>query len=391
VTANSPSPPSAIVYRPEYKSYDFGPQHPLRPERLGAGLSLLEALGLWNPAAETIDADAATTEELALIHDDAYIRAVKEAGTGWFPGSELRRYGLGIPDNPAFPGMHEAAALVAGGTADAVRRIMRGQLLHAFAPAGGLHHAFPARAAGFCIYNDPALAAAIATREFGARVLYVDFDCHHGDGVQEIFYRDPSVLTVSFHESGEFLFPGTGSVVERGAEAGRGYAVNVPVMPYTDDRSWHDTIHAVLPPVAERFQPDLIISAHGADTHIWDPLTHLALTTASFAAQAQLVHDLARTHTNNRWLAVGSGGYDWRRVVPRSWAILWAEMTGRPLPADLPPTWCTEWDTEPLEPLPRTIHDGPDIAGALPARAESAEANRTIVAEVRRLHALDRG
>jgi acetoin utilization protein AcuC len=272
------------------------------------------------------------------------------------PLAELAPFGLTARgDNPPFPDMHDAAASVAGGSISALRAVMRGEIDHAFNPAGGLHHAHRARASGFCIYNDPALAAAVAVHEFGARVLYVDFDCHHGDGVQWIFYTDPRVLTVSFHESGQFLFPSSGGVEEIGEGAGRGYSVNVPMQPFTRDASWQTAIERVLPDLAAHFRPDVIISAHGADTHAFDPLTHLELTTGSFAFQARLTHELAHSLADGRWLAVGSGGYDWRRVVPRSWAILWSEMSGRALPDELPEGWRERWTAQ--EPIPSTFMD----------------------------------
>jgi acetoin utilization protein AcuC len=327
---------AAIVYDPSLLSYDFGLQHPLRPERITASFDLLEEAGLWDRESETLVPPVCPREVLELVHDSAYIRAVEEAGSGLLPREELARYGLLPGDTPAFPGMHEAAARVTGGSVVAMRAIMNGGLIHAFNPAGGLHHALRARGSGFCVYNDPAVAAAVAVEEFEARVLYLDFDCHHGDGVQWLFYDEPRVLTVSFHESGRFLFPGTGNVDEIGEGAGRGFAVNVPFAPFTQNDSWLEAIHTIVPPLAERFRPDVIISAHGADTHEWDPLTHLSLTTAAFFDQAHLVHQLAHQLSEGRWLAVGSGGYDWRRVVPRSWAIMWAEMTGRPLSRHLP-------------------------------------------------------
>ncbi len=347
---------SAISYDDGYLDYDFGPHHPLRPERISAGLSLLEETGILDRDTDFLRHAAATRDELRLVHDDAYVNAIEAAADGWMPSAKLAPFGL-TPhgDNPPFPGMHDAAATVAGGSIAAIRAVMRGELDHAFNAAGGLHHAHRARASGFCIYNDPALAAAVAAREFDARVLYVDFDCHHGDGVQWIFYADPRVLTVSFHESGRFLFPSTGGVEEIGEGAGRGYSVNVPMQPFTQDASWQRAIETVLPDLAERFGPDVIISAHGADTHAFDPLTHLDLTTASFAFQARLTHDLAHRLTGARWLAVGSGGYDWRRVVPRSWAILWSEMSGRALPTELPAVWRARWAGQ--VPMPSTFID----------------------------------
>jgi acetoin utilization protein AcuC len=378
---------ASIVYHPDLVAYDFGPQHPLRPERIPAGLGLLVAAGLWDREQETLTPSLAGREELELIHDPAYVRAVQDAGTGWLPREQLALYGLLPGDTPAFPGMHDAAALVAGGAASAIRAIMTGQRHHVFHPAGGLHHALRNRAAGFCVYNDPALAAAIAQREFGARVLYVDFDCHHGDGVQWLFYDNSEIMTVSFHETGRFLFPGTGDVEEMGIGPGHGFAINVPMAPFTQDRSWLEAVNALLPSVTERFRPDVIISAHGADTHEWDPLTHLSLTTESFTAQAALVHELAHAYAEGRWLAVGSGGYDWRRVVPRSWSIVWAAMSGRELPEKLDASWRARWPDD-QEPIPENFRDAELLSMPAARTAEVEQANRETLRTVLALHRL---
>lgn len=373
----------SLVYHPDLLQYDFGPQHPLRPERIELGLDLLETLGIWVAAQETCIPRAAPNDVLEFIHDSAYIAAVQAGEPGALRASELGRFGLTSSDNPPFPNMHYAASLVAGGAAEAARAVMRRDLDHVFHPAGGLHHAQRRRASGFCIYNDPALAAAVAVEEFGARVAYVDFDCHHGDGVQWLFYDDPSVLTVSFHESGRFLFPGTGGVEERGEGEGRGYTVNLPFIPFTQDASWLHAIQALLPPLIQRFAPDLLLTVHGCDTHAFDQLTHLSLTTESFVVQARLVHELAHAHCDGRWIAFGSGGYDWRRVVPRSWAIVWSEMSGRALPRELPPAWLARWSSDELEPLPRTFRDNPDTVHPM-RREEIESANQETLAEAMR-------
>jgi acetoin utilization protein AcuC len=363
----------SLVYHPDLCQYDFGPQHPLRPERIELGLDLLDALDIWQRGSETCVPIAASDELLSFIHDSDYIAAVREVGNLAGGRSQLARFGLTSSDNPPFPHMHYAASLVAGGAAEATRAVMRRELDHVFHPAGGLHHAHRDRASGFCIYNDPALAAAVAVEEFGARVAYVDFDCHHGDGVQWLFYDDPSVLTVSFHESGRFLFPGTGGIEERGESEGIGYAVNVPFVPFTQDASWLNAAHRLLPPLLEQFDPDLLLTVHGCDTHIWDPLTHLSLTTSAFMDQASLVHELAHRHCDGRWVAFGSGGYDWRRVVPRSWAILWSEMSGRALPNELPQAWVSRWSNDELEPLPRAFRDNPDTVH--PVRSDEIDSS----------------
>lgn len=356
-------PRSAIVAHPDLLLYDFGPYHPLRPERITAGFELLELSGLWDPQTETIAPERAAMDELESVHSAEYIQAVVQAGGAGLPQRERENFGFGSSDNPPFPHMHEVSALVAGGAGKAVREIMNGRLDHVFHPAGGLHHASRSRASGFCIYNDPAFAAAVAAREFDARVMSIDLDCHHGDGVQWIHYDNPDIFTLSFHESGRFLFPGTGEITERGEGSGLGACLNVPFAPFTGDDSWRAALTSVVPAIAHSFQPDIIISNHGCDTHAWDPLTHLSLTTASFQRQVALVHELAHELCDGRWLAVGSGGYDWRRVVPRSWAMLWAEMSERTLPDALPAGWVNRWLAGADVPRPTTFRDTPALSG----------------------------
>jgi len=372
---------SAFAYHPGFLGYDFGPSHPLRPERITVALDLLQATGILDVDSEILSPPEATKEELTLVHDADYVDAVAAANGHMLGHRSLSQFGFSSADNPVFPEMHRASALVTGGSVATIREIMSGRLDHAFNAAGGLHHAQRARASGFCVYNDPAVAAAIAVREFDARVLYLDFDCHHGDGVQWLFYDSPHVMTVSFHESGRYLFPGTGGIDEAGEGAGRGYSLNVPFEPFTQDASWQYALASIVPEVVRRYRPDVIISSHGCDTHRWDPLTHLALTTASFFQQARLVHDLAHEFSAGRWLAVGSGGYDWMRVVPRSWSIVWAEMTNRPLPDQLPDSWLNRWSLLAMDPLPQTYRDGAEVGSPI-ARADEIEQlnRRTITA-----------
>jgi acetoin utilization protein AcuC len=209
------------VFSPGYLRYDFGPDHPMRPERGAALLDLLQDADLLRGAGlRLVEPAPATDAELELVHDREYIAAVKALSAGDRDGRRAEAVGLGEGDTPAFPGIHDAAALLAGGTLTAARAVLRGETAHAFNPGGGMHHAHHDHASGFCVYNDPAIAIAAMVQEHEAKILYLDFDVHHGDGVQAAFYDDPRVLTVSFHETGKYLFPGTGTVLETGTGAG---------------------------------------------------------------------------------------------------------------------------------------------------------------------------
>ena len=346
-----------LVFGPRSLEYDFGASHPLTPRRFGPGIDLLRHLG----AKPGLAPEPATDEELLLSHTVGYIEVVRRfsaAGVGW----QDWEAGIGAGDNPPFPGMHEAGAAVAGGSIGAMEAILRGDVEHAFHPGGGLHHAMPARASGFCIYDDPALAIARARRD-GLRVLYVDLDVHHGDGVEAIHASDPGVLTVSIHESGRYLFPGSGFADEVGEGAAAGSVVNVPLPPNTGDGAWLAAVTSLVPELAAAFRPDIVVSQHGADSHLWDPLADLRNTVTAMGAAARLVHDLAHEHAGGRWLATGGGGYDAYRVVPRTWSLVWLAAAHRDAPAETPKAWRDRWTDEAERfgqaPLPLTFDDPP--------------------------------
>jgi len=325
-----------LVFGPRSTSYDFGPHHPLTPRRFGPGIDLLRTIG----AEPGLAPEPADDRELLAVHDQRYIAAVRRLSadpTGQ-PEAGLAAYG----DDPPFAGMHEAAATVAGGSLRAMEAILRGDVEHAFHPGGGLHHAMRDRASGFCIYNDPALAIA-AARRAGRRVLYIDLDVHHGDGVQAIHYDDPGVLTISIHESGRTLFPGTGFADELGEGAAAGTSVNLPLESQTGEAAWLAGVRGLLPQLAAFFGPDLIVSQHGADSHAWDPLAHLRVTTTAMGEAAKLVDAVAHRHAGGRWLATGGGGYDVYRVVPRTWALTWLAGAHREAPDATDPGWRARW------------------------------------------------
>ena len=371
-----------LVYGPRSNTYDFGPGHPLTPRRFGPGIDLLRSLG----AEPGLAPEPASDDDLRLCHTTRYIDVVKRFSANPFGGDGEAGIGEG-GDDPPFDGMHLAAAAVAGGSLRAMGAILRGDVEHAFHPGGGLHHAMPGRASGFCIYDDPALAIARARRD-GLRVLYVDLDVHHGDGVQAIHWNDPGVLTVSFHESGRYLFPGTGGVGELGEGAAAGTAVNVPLEPGTGEGAWLDAVRALVPELAAVFGPDLIVSQHGADSHAWDPLAHLRVTTTAMGEAARLVDAVAHRYAGGRWLATGGGGYDAYRVVPRAWGLVWLAGVHRPVPMATDQTWRDRWDAEAARygqaPLPETFDDRSNAGLPLDATQLAAEARSRAIADLAR-------
>ncbi|MBA2253666.1 MAG: acetoin utilization protein AcuC [Chloroflexi bacterium] len=362
-----------VVHGDGILGYDFGPAHPLTPRRFGPGISLMRETG----ASHFLEPRLATDEELARLHRPDYVATVRRFASD--PGLPPRM-GIGPGDCPAFRGMHEASALVAGGSIEAMDRILAGTEQHAFQPAGGLHHAMAARASGFCIYNDVALAIARA-RDAGHRVLYVDLDVHHGDGVQSLFWDDPEVLTLSIHETGEALFPGTGSLEETGGPDAPGSAINVPLEPGSGDRSWLHAVETIVPAAAKAFRPTMLVTQHGCDSHAFDPLAHQRVTTTAYARATSLLDELAHRHAEGRWFATGGGGYDVYRVVPRSWSLVWLAQAHREPPAETPVAWRERWADEAAgfgqSPLPATYLDARDLVASDPDQL--FERDRSIV------------
>ncbi|MFE2379671.1 acetoin utilization protein AcuC [Streptomyces sp. NPDC059398] len=300
--------------------YDFGPGHPMDPVRLALTMGLVRAYGL-DRAVDVVAARPAGDSTLRLVHRADYLDAVRAASAD--PAAADVSYGLGTPDDPAFAGMHEVSALIAGQSVGAAEAVWRGDTDHAVNFTGGLHHAMPGAASGFCIYNDAALAVARLLELGAERVAYVDVDVHHGDGVQEAFRDDPRVLTVSLHEHPRTLFPGTGFPTETGEGAGEGSAVNLPLPAGTGDAGWLRAFHAVVPELLADFRPQVLVSQHGADTHFEDPLAHLAVSLDAQRAVQAACHELAHTYADGgRWVALGGGGYAVADVVPRSWTHL---------------------------------------------------------------------
>ncbi|MER5645214.1 acetoin utilization protein AcuC [Streptosporangium sp. NPDC002524] len=342
-----------VVWDDALTSYDFGPGHPLAPVRVELTMALARELGVLDQV-EMGGCAPATDDELALVHERDYIEAVKRVSA---TGRAEVAYGIGTTDNPAFPGVHEASALITGASLAAARAVWSGEAEHAVNVAGGLHHAMAAGASGFCVYNDPGAAIAWLLAQGASRVAYVDVDVHHGDGVQALFYNDPRVLTVSLHESPRTLFPGTGFPEERGAE---GTAVNVALPAGCGDSGWLRAFHAVVPPLLREFAPEILVTQHGCDSHALDPLANLMLSLDGQRAAYAALHRLAHETAGGRWVVTGGGGYELVQVVPRAWTHLIAEVAGHPLDPGTatPEAWRTFVKERTNQTAPLTLTDG---------------------------------
>ena len=367
---------AVFIYSDELLSYRFSENHPFNQFRLKLTLDLLKKIDAISTE-DIITPRRAVDDELLLNHDEAYIEAVKAAGEGKLSTDRAGNFGLGTEDTPIFTGMHEASALLVGGTLTAVDYVMTGKSSHALHLGGGLHHGFRGKASGFCIYNDSAVAIKYMQEKYRARVLYVDTDAHHGDGVQWSFYDDENVCTFSIHETGRYLFPGTGNVNEWGIGKGYGYSFNIPLDAFTEDESFIDAYTTALKEIVHYFKPDVILTQNGADAHYYDPLTHLSVSMATYQAIPKLVHELAHEYCDGKWIAVGGGGYDIWRVVPRAWSLIWMEMTRQThAKGALPSSWLEKWQPYSPIPLPKYWEDPTDMYPPIPRKKEIEEKNQ---------------
>ncbi len=327
---------AAVVLSEELWQIGHGESHPLRPERLERAYQLLNAYQAFDGhESRLLPTRPATRRELLLFHTDEYVDAVQSLSRG-----ERRHipshYNFGPGDNPVFEGMYEIAALKVGAALTATELVASGEVDAAFSPAGGMHHARHNYASGFCIFNDIAVIIHFLLAQ-GLRVAYVDIDVHHGDGVQEAFYDTDKVLTISVHESGFFIFPGTGFVGETGRGIGQGFAVNLPLAPYTDDEVYLWAFEQIVPPLLRWFGADVVVTQLGVDTHFLDPLGHLNLTTQGYAQVVRMIKELAP-----RWVALGGGGYE-PSVMPRAWTLAYGVMSGQEFPDELPPNYARKY------------------------------------------------
>lgn len=348
-----------VVWDDALTRYNFGPEHPLNPLRLALTMRLARSLGVLDrPGVQIVAPELPDDDLLATVHTPDFIAAVRAASDE--PSHVDLSYGLGTEDVPCFAGMHDVSARIVGGTVAAARSVWSGTTMHGVNITGGLHHAMPGAASGFCVYNDVAAGIQAILNAGAERVAYVDVDVHHGDGVQTIFYDDPRVLTISLHESPQTLFPGTGFPTEVGAPGAEGSAVNVALPPGTRDAGWLRAFHAIVPPLLRAWKPQILVSQHGCDSHAEDPLAHLALSVdgqrASYAALHRLAHELC----GGRWLATGGGGYALVDVVPRAWTHLLSIAAEAPIEPEtpVPDSWREFVRTRDYGVGPRRMTDG---------------------------------
>ncbi|UCF30690.1 MAG: acetoin utilization protein AcuC [bacterium] len=327
---------SLLVYSPKYRDYSYGPFHPLRPTRLHLTHVLMEKYGLLNgPAVSVSEPSPADRRDLLRVHAEEYLTALERVNGGRSFHGALR-YGLGHGDNPVFEGVNDWSRLVCGGTLEAVRAVAGGRALASFHTGGGFHHAHRSRAAGFCYLNDAAVAIAEQVEE-GRRVLYLDVDAHHGDGVQEAFYATDRVMTVSIHETGDYLFPGSGYVDEVGEGVGEGFSVNIPLHPGSSDQVFTAGFEAVVPPLLGSFRPDIVVVQLGVDGMGRDPLAHLMYTTASVEFFLKRVKELY----GGPLTVLGGGGYE-MDTVARTWTLAWSILTDQEVTDTLPDEYIEE-------------------------------------------------
>jgi acetoin utilization protein AcuC len=342
-TPATPATTVEIVWDEQLTAYDHGEGHPLRPVRLELTMALSRQIGVLDRPGITFRPPVMASDELlGLVHDPLYVGYVRRVQPDQIVNAAGRHFGFGSADNPIFARMHEASALVSGASMTAAQAVWEGRAQRAVNISGGLHHAMRDHASGFCVYDDPAVAIAWLLAAGAQRVAYVDIDVHHGDGVQSAFYGDPRVLTVSLHESGRTLFPGTGFASEIGSGEGTGYAVNVALPAGTGDAAWLRAFEAVVPPVLAAYQPQILVTQHGCDTHWLDPLAHLNCSVDGQRTVYRRLAELAGSCAGGRWVALGGGGYEVGLVVPRSWTHLLAELTGEQVNGATPADWQQE-------------------------------------------------
>lgn len=373
---------TGYVYSEDLLQYRFSNEHPFNQMRLKLTTELLKDANFLKDEHIVIPR-IATDEELALIHQYDYIQAILHASHGILSEHEAKKYGLNGDDTLQFKHMHRHSARIVGGALNLVDCIMDGTFINGCHLGGGLHHALPGRANGFCIYNDVAITAKYLVEKYHQRVMVIDTDAHHGYGTQWSFYTDNRIMTYSIHETGKFLFPGSGHYTERGEDIGYGYTVNVPLEPYTEDASYLEVFKETVEPLVAAFKPDIILSVHGLDIHYRDPLTHMNCTLNSLYSIPYIIQDLAKRYCNHKVLMFGGGGYNIWRVVPRAWSHVFLSLIGEPIQRGyLPLNWINKWKLYSTVKLPKRWEDRLNDYAYIPRTKEISDKNLRIAKQV---------
>jgi acetoin utilization protein AcuC len=362
-----------IIYSPKYSLYNLGEGHPFSPIRSEMVTDLLTQLGVMKTPVEP---EPVSPEELYSIHDKEYVDAVELASSGE-PVENIDKYGLDTQDNPIVKDMALGARYICGGTKLGAKLLLEGKAKKVLQLGGGLHHAHKNMAAGFCLYNDLALSIKEMTNH-GWHVAYLDLDVHHGDGVQEIFYSDENVMTISLHETGEFLFPGTGWIHELGKGMGKSLKLNLPLQPFTEGDSFMSVIEKAVVPALSWFRPDAIVVQAGADPHYSDPLADLMLTTQDFERIYRRVLELADKYAKGNILITFGGGYS-ITATTRIWTIIYHIVNGLEIPETIPEAWRKKWQKYSKNPIPQFLHDPPNPYDAIPRKPEIERQNNEVI------------
>ncbi|APT92651.1 acetoin dehydrogenase [Corynebacterium phocae] len=360
-----------VVCSEEIYHYSLGDNHPMGPDRVRTSLSLAQHFQVL-PEFDLLDPTPVNEKQLLAVHDPGYVAATRS-------GKPAPEFGIGTTDNPHVPGLEKIAAKITGGTLDAVRAVWEGRAPRAVNLSGGLHHAFRNSMSGFCMYNDAAVAIHWLLANGAKRVAYIDTDAHHGDGVEQLFWDDPRVLTISVHESGMYLFPGTGFPHDIGGPRATGTAVNVALPRETDDFIWLQSLHATVAPLLQKFKPDFIISQHGADPHRADPLADLQVSIDAMAVAYRSIGRWADKFAGGKWVALGGGGYALDSVA-RAWTQVLAAVAGVEIEpsATLPANWAQRTKADPSQ---LTMGDtGVDLSEFNPDRVMAQQPTPALIA-----------
>ncbi|MBI5974259.1 acetoin utilization protein AcuC [Staphylococcus canis] len=373
---------TGYVYSDALLKYRFHNKHPFNQMRLKLTTELLEAEGLLSDA-QIIKPRIASVDEIATIHNYDYIQAIQRAEQNLLTSEEKEKYGLNGEDTHIFSNIHQSAATIVGGGLNLIDAIMSGKFRNGCHLGGGLHHALEGRANGFCVYNDVAINIKYLIEKYNQRVLYIDTDAHHGDGVQWRFYNSDQVLNYSIHETGKFLFPGSGHYTERGTEEGFGYTINLPLEPYTEHDSYIKVFTETIEAVAKSFKPDFIVSVNGSDIHYLDPLTHMHCNLNTLYQIPNIITQIAEKYCDGKQIMLGGGGYNIWRVVPRAWSHLYLSLIHHsPLKGKLSQKWLDKWKHYSSIPIPEFWEEQFNDYDEIPRRKEISEQNDTIASYI---------